>query len=113
MWSISRYHAAKLILSVSRDTRLQGFEFEYQQRQGYNLKTDTNLSHVNAGFRLCGDKLPCVDVDVWLSNLELLLKPVIDWAVAIQLHFVGRRQRSNLEPRSLLPASWPALVAIA
>ncbi|MCU7866282.1 MAG: hypothetical protein KZQ92_20180 [Candidatus Thiodiazotropha sp. (ex Lucinoma borealis)] len=90
---------------------MQDFEFEYQQCLGHNLKTDTNSSHVNAGFHLYGDKLPCVEV--WLSNLELLLKPVIDWAVAIQLHFVGRRHRSSLEPRSRLPASWPALVAIA
>ncbi|MCU7892726.1 MAG: TonB-dependent receptor [Candidatus Thiodiazotropha sp. (ex Ustalcina ferruginea)] len=103
MWSLSRYHAAKLVLPVSRDARLQGFEFEYQQRLGHNLKIDTYLSHINAGFRLSRDKLPCVDV--WLSNLGFLLKPVIDWTAAIQLHFVGKRHRSNLDPRSRLPAS--------
>lgn len=84
------------------DARLRGFEFEYQQRLGQTLKLDANLSHVNARFRSSGDKLPG-GAD-WLANLELLWKPYTDWSAALQLQYVGDRNRSSLDTRSQLAA---------
>ncbi|MCU7906350.1 MAG: TonB-dependent receptor [Candidatus Thiodiazotropha sp. (ex Epidulcina cf. delphinae)] len=83
-----------------QDARLQGFEFEYQQRLGQTLKLDANLSYVNARFRFSGDKLP--GGTDWLTNLELLWKPFLDWSTVLQLQYVGDRNRSSLDARSHL-----------
>lgn len=85
------------------DARLQGFEFEYQQHLGYNLKLDSNLSYVNARFRETGEHLP--GGAEWLANLGLIWKPFKDWSTALQTCYVGERHRSNLDARTKLPSS--------
>ncbi|MET0119903.1 MAG: TonB-dependent receptor [Candidatus Thiodiazotropha sp. 6PLUC9] len=85
------------------DARLQGFEFEYQQRLSYNIKLDGNLSYVDARFKKSDEHL--AGGAKWLANIGLIWKPFQDWSAALQTSYVGERHRSNLDSRNNLPAS--------
>ncbi len=88
------------------DARLRGFEAEYRQSFGTGFKLDANLSYVDAEFTATGDRLPG-GAD-WLANLGLLWQPLPRWTLALQLQYVGERDRSVLEHREPLDAQTTA-----
>ncbi|ODB87251.1 TonB-dependent receptor [Candidatus Thiodiazotropha endoloripes] len=87
----------------AENARLKGFEFEYQQRFGNNLKLDGNLSFVDAHFKDSGEDLP--GGAEWLANLGIIWKPIENWSTSLQISYVGERSRANLDSRSSLSAT--------
>ncbi|WP_295400099.1 TonB-dependent receptor [uncultured Thiocystis sp.] len=79
------------------DTRLRGIELEYVHRLGSRLKLDANLSYVDATRPATDQALP--GGASLLGNLALLWKPRDRWTAALQLRYVGERERQELTMR--------------
>ncbi|KAA6183848.1 TonB-dependent receptor [Thiohalocapsa marina] len=75
----------------SSDVRLRGAELEYEQRLGAHLRLDANLSYVDSLDR--GTDRPLAGGTDLLGNLALLWQPVEPWTAALQLRYVGERER--------------------
>lgn len=86
----------------SADTRLHGAELEYEQRLAMNLRLDANLSYVDSLDRGTDRALP--GGTNLLANLALLWRPVAPWTVALQLRYVGERERRPDDERSPVDA---------
>ncbi|NEX16122.1 MAG: TonB-dependent receptor [Halochromatium sp.] len=86
----------------SADARLRGVELEYEQRLNAYLRVDANLSYVDSLDRGSGQALPG-GTDL-LGNLALLWRPREPWTAALQLSYVGARERRVGDERSALDA---------
>ncbi|MBK5940874.1 TonB-dependent receptor plug domain-containing protein [Halochromatium roseum] len=75
----------------SADARLRGVELEYEQRLGPHFRLDANLSYVDSHDFGTGRPLPG-GTDL-LGNLALLWRPLEPWTAALQLSYVGERER--------------------
>ena len=79
------------------DTTLDGAELEYQYRFGSRFKVDANLSYVDTKREPTGDPLP--GGTPLLGNLALLWKATERWTAAVQLRYVGERNREVADER--------------
>jgi iron complex outermembrane receptor protein len=79
------------------DTTLDGLELEYQHRFGSRIKVDANLSYVDARRQVSDDPLP--GGPSLLGNLALLWQATDRWTAALQLRYVGPRDRDAREER--------------
>lgn len=86
----------------SADARLRGIELEYEHRFGDDLRIDANLSYVDSLDRGNGRALPG-GTDL-LGNLALLWRPVEPWTAALQVQYVGERERRFDDNRSPVEA---------
>jgi iron complex outermembrane receptor protein len=77
------------------DTTLDGVELEYQHRFGSRIKLDANLSYVDARRQAIDDPLP--GGPSLLGNLALLWQATDRWTAALQLRYVGSRDRDARE----------------
>ncbi|MBK5970394.1 Colicin I receptor precursor [Thiorhodovibrio litoralis] len=84
------------------DARLQGVEFEYQQRLRRDLKLDGNLSYVQTRDESSGRSLP--GGTNLLANLALIWRPAPAWTLAAQLAYVGETERREDDDRDPLEA---------
>lgn len=75
----------------TEDVQLRGVELEYVQRLDAHWKIDTNLSYVDAVRPDSDTALP--GSVRWLGNLALLWRPQERWLAALQLNYVGKRDR--------------------
>ena len=82
------------------DARLRGIELEYVHRLGSKVKLDANLSYVDATRPATGEAL--TGGASLLGNLALLWKPRERWTAALQLRYVGERQRQDLPGRKAI-----------
>jgi iron complex outermembrane receptor protein len=79
------------------DTTLNGVELEYQHRFGSRIKVDANLSYVDARRQVSDDPLP--GGPSLLGNLALVWQATERWTAALQLRYVGPRDRDTREER--------------
>jgi outer membrane receptor for ferrienterochelin and colicins len=86
----------------SDDVRLRGAELEYQQRLGHRWKLDANLSYVDSDIRGSASQLP--GGANWLANVGVLWQPYPAWNAALQLRYVGKRNRADFDSRPALSA---------
>ncbi|MBK1706198.1 TonB-dependent receptor [Halochromatium glycolicum] len=84
------------------DARLRGVELEYEYRFAADLRVDANLSYVDSVNRGTDRRLPG-GTDL-LGNLALLWRPVEPWTAALQLRYVGERERRVGDPRAPVDA---------
>ena len=87
------------------DTTLDGVELEYQHRFGSRIKVDANLSYVDARREATDDPLP--GGTSLLGNLALLWQATDRWTAALQLRYVGPRNREARDERPPLDGLYP------
>lgn len=85
------------------DARLRGIELEYVHRLGAKVKIDANLSYVDATRSSTCESL--AGGASLLGNLALLWKPQDRWTAALQLRYVGERERAAFDPRGSIDSS--------